>query len=215
MAFRLWNSFSTHKFFSPGFAPIRTELQFGEIPLDKIMLSKILIGVAAVLAVFAIVVAFQPADFRVARNTTVSAPPAVVFSQVNDLHKWDAWSPWAKLDPAMKQTHEGAPAGTGAIYSWTGNSEVGEGRMTITESRPNELVRIKLEFLKPFAATNTTEFTFKPEGNQTAVTWTMAGEKNYISKAMCMFMNMDKMVGGDFEKGLNSLKSVSESIARK
>ena len=179
------------------------------------MLSKILIGVAAVLAVFAIVVAFQPADFRVARNTAVSAPPAVVFSQVNDLHQWEAWSPWAKLDPAMKQTHEGAPAGTGAIYSWAGNSEVGEGRMTITESRPNELVRIKLEFLKPFAATNTTEFTFKPEGNQTAVTWTMSGEKNYISKAMCMFVNMDKMVGGDFEKGLTALKSVSETIARK
>jgi hypothetical protein len=179
------------------------------------MLSKILIGVAAVLAVFAVVVAFQPADFRVARNTTIAAPPPVVFSQVNDLHKWDAWSPWAKLDPAMKQTHAGAPAGTGAVYSWAGNSEVGEGRMTITESRPNELVRIKLEFLKPFSATNTTEFTFKPEGAQTAVTWTMSGEKNFISKAMCMFVSMDKMVGGDFEQGLATLKSVSESIARK
>ena len=179
------------------------------------MLSKILIGIAAVLAVFAVVVAFQPAEFRVARNATVSAPPAVVFSQVNDLHNWEAWSPWAKLDPAMKQTHEGAPAGTGAVYSWAGNSEVGEGRMTITESRPNELVRIKLEFLKPFAATNTTEFTFKPEGNQTAVTWAMSGEKNYVAKAMCMFVSMDKMVGGDFEKGLTALKSVSESIARK
>ena len=134
---------------------------------------------------------------------------------MNDLHKWGAWSPWAKLDPAMKETHEGAPAGTGAIYSWAGNSEVGEGRMMITESRPNELVRIKLEFLKPFAATNTTEFTFKPEGNQTAVTWDMTGEKNYISKAMCMFVSMDKMVGGDFEKGLVALKSVSENIARK
>jgi hypothetical protein len=105
--------------------------------------------------------------------------------------------------------------GTGAVYSWAGNSDVGEGRMTITESRPHELVRIKLEFIKPFSATNTTEFTFKPEGNQTAVRWSMAGENNFVSKAMCLFMNMDKMVGGDFEKGLAALKSVSEAAARK
>ena len=179
------------------------------------MLAKILIGIAAVLLVFAVVVAFQPADFQVVRSIKVSAPPPVVFSEVNDFHRWDAWSPWAKLDPAMKQTHEGAPAGVGAIYSWAGNSDVGEGRMTIIESKPNELVRIRLEFLKPFAATNTTDFTFKPEGPQTAVTWTMAGEKNYISKAMCMFVSMDKMVGGDFEKGLTALKSVAETAARK
>ena len=179
------------------------------------MLKKILLGVVAVLVVFAVIVALQPADFKVVRSASITAEPATVFSEVNDLHRWNAWSPWAKLDPAMKQTHAGAPAGTGAIYSWAGNSDVGEGRMTITESRPNELVRIKLEFLKPFAATNTTEFTFKPQGNQTAVTWSMAGEKNFISKAMCLFMNMDKMVGGDFEKGLASLKSIAESRARK
>lgn len=179
------------------------------------MLKKILLGIAAVLVVFAIVVAFQPANFRVVRSATIAAPPAAVFAEVNDFHRWNAWSPWAKLDPAMKQTHEGAPAGTGAIYSWAGNSEVGEGRMTITESRPGELIRIKLDFIKPFAATNPTEFTFKPEGNQTAVTWTMTGEKNYISKAVCMFMNMDKMVGGDFEKGLASLKTITEGSAKK
>jgi len=178
------------------------------------MRSKILFGLAAVLLVFLVVVAFQPADFQVVRSTKISAPPPVVFTEVNDLHRWNAWSPWAKLDPAMKQTHEGAPAGSGAVYSWAGNSDVGEGRMTITESRPNELVRIKLEFLKPFAQTNTTEFTFKPEGPQTSVTWSMAGRKNFISKAVCMFMNMDKMVGGDFEKGLAALKSVAESAAR-
>ncbi|MGH7956135.1 MAG: SRPBCC family protein [Opitutaceae bacterium] len=179
------------------------------------MLSKILLGIAAVLVAFAVVVAFQPAEFQVVRTTTIAAGPAVVFSEVNDFHQWNAWSPWAKLDPAMKQTHEGAPAGTGAIYSWAGNREVGEGRMTITESRPNELIRIKLEFLKPFAATNTTEFTFKPVGAQTSVTWNMTGEKNFISKAMCLFVNMDKMVGGDFEKGLAALKSIAESRARK
>ena len=174
------------------------------------MLKKILLGLAVVIVVFAIVVAFQPAAFQVVRTAKISAPPSAVFVQVNDFHRWDAWSPWAKLDPAMKQTHEGAPAGKGAIYSWAGNSEVGEGRMTITESRPSELVRINLEFLKPFPATNVTEFTFKPDGNHTAVTWTMSGEKNYVSKAVCMFMSMDNMVGGDFEKGLAKLKSIVE-----
>jgi hypothetical protein len=179
------------------------------------MLKKILIGIVAILAIFAVVVAFQPANFQVVRSATIAAEPATVFPEVNDFHKWNAWSPWAKIDPAMKQTHEGAPAGTGAVYSWAGNSEVGEGRMTITESRPNELVRIKLDFIKPFAATNMTEFTFKPQGTQTLVTWNMTGEKNFISKAMCMFMDMDKMVGGDFEKGLAALKSIAESRARK
>jgi len=114
----------------------------------------------------------------------------------------------------MKRTHEGAPAGTGAIYSWVGNKQVGEGRMTLTESRPSDLVRIKLEFIKPFKATNTTEFTFKPEGNETVVSWSMIGRHNFIMKAFCLFMNMDKMVGGDFEKGLANMKSVVEGTAK-
>ena len=179
------------------------------------MLKKILIALGLIIVVFIIIVATRPADFRVTRSATIAAPAEIVFAQVNDLHRWDAWSPWAKLDPAMKQTHEGAAAGTGAIYSWAGNKEVGEGRMTITGSHPSDLIRIKLEFLKPFAAVNTTEFTFKPEGNQTAVTWSMTGTNNFMAKAFCMFMNMDKMVGGDFEKGLAHMKSVSEAEARK
>ena len=175
------------------------------------MFKKIIIALVVILVVFVIIVATRPANFRVTRSTIISAPPAVVFAQVNDFHKWDAWSPWAKLDPAMKQTHEGAPAGVGAIYSWAGNKKVGEGRMTITESRTNELIGIKLEFLKPFAAVNTTEFTFTPVGNQTTVNWSMTGTNNFMAKAFCMFMNMDKMVGGDFEKGLADLKSVAEA----
>src|SRR5262245_30033998 len=123
----------------------------------------ILIVVAVIVAALVVVVAMQPAEFRIVRTATFSAPPPAVFAQVNDFHNWPAWSPWEKLDPAMKRTHEGAPAGTGAIYSWVGNKQVGEGRMTLTESRPSDLVRIKLEFIKPFKATNTTEFTFKPE----------------------------------------------------
>lgn len=179
------------------------------------MLKKILIGIAVIIIVFLVVVAMQPADFRITRSTTIAAPADAVFALVNDLHQWDAWSPWAKLDPAMKQTHEGAPAGVGAIYSWAGNKDVGEGRMTITESRANQLVGIKLEFLKPFAAVNTTEFTFTPEGNQTAVTWSMTGTNHFMAKAFGLFMNMDKMVGGDFEKGLAQMKPVAEAAAKK
>src|SRR5258706_8883151 len=150
------------------------------------LLKKILGVLAVVMIVFLSLVAMQPADFRITRSATITAPADVVFAQVNDFHKWGAWSPWEKLDPAMKKTHEGASSGTGAIYSWSGNDKVGEGRMMLTESHPSDLIRIKLEFLKPFKATNATEFTFKAEGNQTAVTWTMTGQKNFLSKAFCL-----------------------------
>jgi len=134
---------------------------------------------------------------------------------VNDFHNWEAWSPWAKLDPAAKATFEGPSTGTGAIFKWVGNKEVGEGSMTITESRPSDLIRIKLEFLRPFEATNSAEFTFKPEGNRTAVTWSMEGKNNFIAKAVCLFMNMDKMVGGQFEQGLAQMKAVVEAAPKK
>ena len=127
------------------------------------MLIKILIGVAAavvlVVGVLAVLVGMQPSEFRIERRVTIAAPAPAVFAQVNDFHHWEAWSPWAKLDPTATNSFEGAPAGKGAAFSWAGNGKVGEGRMTITESRPSELVRIKLEFLKPFEATNTAEFT--------------------------------------------------------
>jgi hypothetical protein len=171
----------------------------------------VLLVLAAIVAVFVAVVAMQPSEFRVTRSATMSAPPSDVFAQVNDFHKWQAWSPWAKLDPAMKLTYDGAPAGTGAIYAWAGNSKVGEGRMTMTESHPSELITIKLEFMKPFKATHTAEFTFKPQGNQTVATWSMLGRKNFILKAFGLFMSMDKMVGGDFEKGLANMKSLVEA----
>ena len=179
------------------------------------MIKKVFITLAVIVVIFVIVAALQPADYRVTRSASVAAPSGVVFAQVNDLHKWESWSPWEKLDPAMKRVHEGAPAGTGAVYAWAGNSKAGEGRMTITESRPNELIRMKLEFIKPFASTCVTEFTFKPESDQTAVKWTMTGQKNFVSKAICLFMSMDKLIGGDFEKGLANLKSLSEAAAKK
>lgn len=170
----------------------------------------ILVVLAVGLLGLAVFIATQPADFRITRSTTIAAPASAIFPQVNDFHLWQAWSPWAKLDPAMKQTYEGATNGVGSIYNWAGNSEVGEGRMTITESRSPEWVRIHLEFLKPFKAVNTTEFSLKPEGNQTSVTWSMAGSNNFMAKAAGLFMNMDKMVGADFEKGLAALKEVAE-----
>jgi len=178
------------------------------------MLTKILIALAVIGVVLVIVVATRPSEFRVARTATIAAPAPAVFAHVNDFHKWEAWNPWAKLDPAMKQTYEGAPAGIGAIYTWAGNHEVGEGRMTLTESRPNDLIRIRLEFLKPFKATNVGEFTFRPEGNQTAVTWSMTGQNNFMAKALHLFMNMDRMVGGQFEKGLAQMKSVVEAAPK-
>jgi hypothetical protein len=174
------------------------------------MLVKILIVLAIIVVVLIVIVTLQPSDFRVTRNATISASAPVVFAQVNDFHKWEAWNPWGKIDPAMKHTYEGAPAGTGAVYTWIGNKEVGEGRMTIVESRPSDLIRIKMEFFKPFAGISTAEFTFKPESKQTAVTWSMSGDKNFMAKAIHLFMNMDKMIGGQFEKGLAEMKSIVE-----
>ena len=165
---------------------------------------------AAIVVVFLAIVAMQSSDFRVVRSARIPAPPAAVFAQVNDFHNWEAWSPWAKLDPTAKNSFDGAPAGAGAIFSWAGNNKVGEGTMTLTESRPHDLIRIKLDFRKPFKGTNDVEFTFKFEGDQTLVKWDMSGRKNFVSKAFCMFMNMDKMVGGQFEKGLANMKSVVE-----
>ena len=179
------------------------------------MVKKILIAIAVIIVAFVVVVAIQPSEFRIVRSVTMSAPPPAVFAQVNDFHNWQAWSPWAKLDPAAKATFEGPPAGTGAIFKWAGNEEVGEGSMTITESRPSDLIGIKLEFLEPFEATNTAQFTFKSEGDQTTVTWSMEGQNNFIGRVVCLFMNMDKMVGGQFEQGLASMKSVVEAAPKK
>ena len=182
------------------------------------MLKKILIAFVVLVVAFLVVVAMQPSEFRITRSATMSAPVTNVFSQVNNFHNWEAWSPWAKLDPAMKQTYEGPEAGAGAIYSWDGNSEVGAGRMTLLESRTNELIRIKLEFLRPFESVNSTDFSFQPQGeksDQTTVTWTMDGKNNFVSKAFCLFMDMDKMVGGDFEKGLAQMKALVEAAPKK
>ena|SRR5688572_13885002 len=174
------------------------------------MLKWSLAAIAALIAVFLIVVALQPSDFKVERSATMRAPAPAAFAQVNDFQNWRAWSPWEKVDPALKREYQGPKAGPGAVYAWQGNGDVGEGRMTITDSRPGELVRIKLEFFKPFAAVNDTVFSFKPSSEGTAVTWTMSGRNNFLSKAICLFVDMDKMVGGMFEQGLAQMKTVVE-----
>jgi len=174
----------------------------------------ILIALAIIAILFFVIIAGRPDEFCVTRSATIAAPPATVFAQVNDFHKWDDWSPWAKLDPTCKNTFDGAPAGKGAMFAWDGNKKVGAGRMTITESQPSNLIRIHLEFLRPFKATNTTDFTFKPEGKGTTVAWDMFGKNNFMSKAFGLFLNCDTMIGKDFEKGLASLKSIAEATSK-
>jgi uncharacterized protein YndB with AHSA1/START domain len=180
------------------------------------MLKTVAIGFAllvALVAGFCIYAAMQPAEFSVERSTSISAPPAVVFAQVNDLHEFQEFSPWAKRDPAAKNTFEGPAAGVGSVFAWEGNAEVGKGRMTIVESVPNERIRIRLDFLEPFAATNTSDFTFTPQGDQTRVVWSLHGHNDFTGKVVGLLMDMDAMIGGDFEKGLADLKSLAETSA--
>ena len=175
------------------------------------MLKKVLLVLAALFLGLVAVIALQPSSYRVTRSATVAAAAEAVFPLVNDFHNWDAWSPWAKLDPGVKNTFEGSPSGTGAIFKWAGNSKVGEGQMTLTESLPAQSIRIQLEFIKPFASTCDTTFAFAPGPDGVAVTWTMSGQNDFLSKAFCLFMgDMDKMIGPDFERGLAQMKAVAE-----
>jgi len=179
------------------------------------MLGKILMGLGVVVAAFVIMVATRPAEFHIERSIAVLAPPASVFTQVNDLHAWAAWSPWEKLDPKMEKTYGGPPVGPGATYAWKSESgKVGQGRMTIEKSDAPALVVVKLEFIKPFAATNTVTFSFDPAADGTQVTWAMDGRNAFMGKAFALVMNMDKTVGGDFERGLVGLKAVAEAAAK-
>jgi hypothetical protein len=163
-----------------------------------------------IIVLFVVWVAMQPAEFKISRSLTISARPEVLFSQVNNLHHFNEWNPWAKIDPNSVATFEGADEGVGAIMRWNGNQDVGQGSMSLVESRPHEYIQFKMEFLKPFQATNIAEFSFKEEGEQTIVTWSMSGKNNFVGKAMNMIMNCDKMVGGQFEKGLSNLKAIVE-----
>jgi uncharacterized protein YndB with AHSA1/START domain len=173
-------------------------------------LKRLSIGLVLLVAAFAVVVWFQPDDYRLTRTTVIAAPAAAVFTQVNDLQKWENWSPWAKLDPNAKVTFSGPQSGEGASFKWDGNDRVGAGTMTITASKPNTRIATRTDFAKPFAGSSNSDFVFSENGGQTNVIWTMTGRHDFIGKAMCLVMSMEQMLGPDFERGLAQLKQVSE-----
>lgn len=180
------------------------------------MLQKILAGLFIAVAIFAVIVAMQPADFRYERKMTMNAAPETIFPLVNNFHAWEGWSPWADVDPDAKTAYEGPDEGVGAMLKWDGNHEVGAGQMTIIESTPNERIKIKLDFFKPFEGSHTAEFTFTPvDARQTEVTWSMYGQNDFIGKAMSLVMDCEKMMGEMFDKGLTAIKAVAEKEQKK
>ena len=180
------------------------------------MVKKILIGLVVIVGGFLAYAATRPDTYHVERATKIEAPAPVVFAQLEDFKAWPAWSPWDKLDPAMKKMYDGPPSGVGSSYSWQGNDKVGKGKVTITESQPPTRIGYRLEFMEPFSAVATTSFMLKPEGDKgVGITWAMDGTNNLIGKVFGIFMNMDQSIGGDFEKGLAALKTTSEAEAKK
>jgi len=180
------------------------------------MLKRVAIIAAGLFAVLLLVVATRPGHLHIERSMSMAAPPSVVFPLIDDFHAWQSWSPWEKLDPNMKREITGAPSGNGSLYSWVGNDDVGSGTMQITDSSPPQQVKIRLEFKQPWAATNTTTFTLAPTSSPaggTRVTWSMDGENSFGAKAMGLVMDMDQMVGKDFESGLTNLQAVAEAAA--
>jgi len=180
------------------------------------MIKKIIVRVAAVVALVVIgILVFattQPDTFRVERAASIKAPPEKIYAVLTDFHQSTAWSPYEKLDPAMRRTFSGAPSGKGAVYEWDGNKDVGAGRMEITEATAPSGIVMSLRFLRPFEANNTAEFTLQPQPapGETRVTWSMSGPMPFVSKVTCLFFNMDTMIGRDFEKGLANLKALAE-----
>ena len=173
----------------------------------------IALGIVVVLVALGGAIATRPDTFRVERSATIAAPANVVFGYLNDFHNWALWSPWEKLDPAMKRTFSGAPAGVGSVYTWSGNSKAGEGSMAITESTPDDRIALDLDFVRPFKSHNMTEFTLKPTAGGVNLRWGMSGVNTVAGKAMSLVTSMDKLVGKDFERGLANLKTLSEGEA--
>lgn len=177
------------------------------------MLKKILLTVAVALALFLGFVATRDDHYRVERSLTMRAPADVVFAHIEDFHAWGEWSPWEKLDPTMKKTFSGPERALGSSYAWQGNDQVGSGSMTITELAPPTHFSSRLKFKEPFESEARNGFELTPKGQMTEVTWWMEGENNFVSKLFGVLMNMDKMIGADFEKGLKQLSAVSEADA--
>jgi hypothetical protein len=175
------------------------------------MFKTLLIVIALLIAAVLIVAAMRPDSFRTERSLDIAVPPEKLFPLIDDLRRWRDWSPYEKKDPMMQRTLSGPPAGVGAVYEWKGNKDVGQGRMEIVESKSTELIRIQLDFISPFEAHNIAEFTLLPTASGTRVTWALSGPSPYLSKLIGLFMNMDKMIGQDFEAGLANLKVLAES----
>jgi uncharacterized protein YndB with AHSA1/START domain len=175
------------------------------------MLYTVLIVIGILLAAILAFAATRPGTFRVERSRSIQAPPERIFDLINDFHRWGLWSPWEKLDPMMKRTFAGAERGKGAVYAWAGNSKAGQGRMEITGSVPSSKIIIKLDFLKPFEAQNTAEFTLDRHGSATNVIWATFGPQVYMAKVMSVFVSMDSLIGKDFEAGLANMKALAES----
>jgi polyketide cyclase/dehydrase/lipid transport protein len=171
------------------------------------MLKKILAAVVVLVVALVVLVATRPARFRVERSLVIEESPRALYEVVADFHRWERWSPWARLDPAMKTTFDGTPGQVGSSYHWAGNEKVGEGRMTITEAHPPLQAKMRLEFLRPWKSTNETVFDLYVESGGTRLVWIMTGELDFMGKAMSLFMDMDKAVGPDFEKGLAAIKA--------
>lgn len=178
------------------------------------MLKKILIGLVAVIAIVLVYAATKPNTFHIERSATIAAPPAVLFEFANDQKKFEQWNPWQKVDPKIKNTFSGPQSGVGAACAWVGNKDVGEGKSTIIESKPNELVRLKMEFKKPMESECTVDFTFKPEGDKTKVTWAMYGPQPYLGKLLSVFVDCDKMCGDQFTQGLANLDAVASTLPK-
>jgi uncharacterized protein YndB with AHSA1/START domain len=172
------------------------------------MIKKILLGLVAVIVIFLIVVVLRPADFHVQRSATIAAPARALFEQVNDHHKFAVWNPFMKLDPNVKNTYSGPDSGVGAVCAWDGNNDIGAGSATITESKPGELVRMRMDWIRPMAGVATVDFTFKPDGDKTIVTWAMYGKNGFMGKLVSLFMDCDKMCGPPFEQGLADLGNI-------
>ena len=170
----------------------------------------VLVVVAALVVGVLVVAAVRPDDFSVQRSASIQAPPEKIYPMLADFRQWPAWSPWEKLDPEMKRTLGGPASGPGATYAWQGSSKVGAGRMEIKEVTAPAQVRIQLNFIKPFEGHNVTDFTLVPRGDTTEVTWLMRGPAPFVSKLMGVFVDMDKMIGKDFETGLANLKAAAE-----
>ena len=177
--------------------------------LETIAIVAIILVIA--IAVVLILASTKPDSFRVQRSLPIKAPPETLFALINDFHRWGNWSPWETRDPAMKRSFSGPSSGTGAVYAWEGNRNVGSGRMEILESSAPSKIVIKLDFFKPFEGHNTAEFTLLPRADATTVDWVMHGPAPFLSKVMQVFMNFDTMIGRDFEQGLANLKKAAES----